>query len=114
MVFQIENQQEMIDEPRDDPEKAFIAVLYQMEIERVKYTLTRYLRTRLRKIEKSVLFIAQSDDMKRRLSPQELDFLKKYINAMASTILCVNCCFGKTAGLGVLLFEFNPHTLSHS
>lgn len=37
-----------------------------MEIDRVKFVLARYLRARLRKIEKRVLHIALNPDMRQR------------------------------------------------
>jgi hypothetical protein len=41
-------------------ERAFIRI-YQMELERVKYTLKAYLRARILKIETHLLYIVEKD-----------------------------------------------------
>lgn len=51
----VDEQQGIIDEAMEDPnEDAFTISLFQMEIDRVKYSLAKYLRVRLLKIEKCV------------------------------------------------------------
>ena len=45
-----------------------------MDIERVRYSLARYLRARLLKIEKQVDYIYQTPTIKDKLSPQEVNF----------------------------------------
>eukprot|EP00954_Amorphochlora_amoebiformis_P000602 47765-Amorphochlora_amoeboformis.AAC.2 len=49
-----------------------------MEIERINFILKSYLRTRLWKMEKHIIHILSTADMVARLSPQEVDFCKKY------------------------------------
>lgn len=51
--------------------------LFQMEIDRIKYGLVRYLRTRLRKIEKVISLIAARADLQALLSPKELTYAMK-------------------------------------
>lgn len=55
---------------RASPEEAFSASLYQMELERLRYSLSKYLRTRLRKVERDALHVLSSaeEDMQGRLS----------------------------------------------
>jgi hypothetical protein len=46
------NQEEVLEDIEQTSDQAFSANLYQMEIERIKFSLAKYLRTRLLKIEK--------------------------------------------------------------
>lgn len=62
---------------RGSAEESFTASLYQMDIERIRYTLARYLRTRLLKIERNLDFIINSDEMMERLSNAERVFATK-------------------------------------
>ena len=55
MLEQIRNQQEYIDAINDDREalteqKSLVNKLYQMEIDRLRYMVASYLRTRLHKV----------------------------------------------------------------
>lgn len=58
----------------------FTISLYQMDIERVKYSLSRYLRSRLIKIESQVQYIQRYGHVKNRLSEQEKIFVDKLEN----------------------------------
>ena len=49
--------------------------LYEMEIERIRYLIARYLRTRIIKIETSLHFIDSHIDTKDRLSFEEKEFV---------------------------------------
>lgn len=55
---------------RGSPEEAFSASLYQMELDRLRYSLSKYLRTRLRKVERDALYVLASGptEMEGRLS----------------------------------------------
>ncbi|CAN0556104.1 unnamed protein product, partial [Ectocarpus sp. 8 AP-2014] len=55
---------------RASPEEAFSASLYQMELDRLRYSLSKYLRTRLRKVERDALHVLATVDgeMQGRLS----------------------------------------------
>jgi hypothetical protein len=55
----------------------FVVTLYQMDIERVRYALARYYRTRLLKIEKDVVHIMSNIDLTDRLCASEKDFATK-------------------------------------
>lgn len=57
---------------RSSKEEAFSASLYQMELDRLRYSLSKYLRTRLRKVEKDALHVlASGDEMDGRLSERQ-------------------------------------------
>lgn len=75
---------------KDDVDVAFKLVLYQQEIERAKYVLRSYLRTRIAKIEEQAFFIVESDVMKERLSPLEVDYLEAY-SAILESHLTESC-----------------------
>lgn len=47
---------------RASPEEAFSASLYQMELDRLRYSLSKYLRTRLRKVERDALHVLASSE----------------------------------------------------
>jgi|SaaInlStandDraft_5_1057022.scaffolds.fasta_scaffold108520_1 GINS complex subunit 4 len=81
----IVHQQKMVDEAMEDAERSadekFAASMYQMEIDRIKYLVGAYLRTRLRKIQLFPAHILKSD-LKSRLSRAELKFLSTYVRLM--------------------------------
>ena len=56
---------------RGSPDESFTAHLYQMDIERIRYSLTRYYRIRIIKIEKYIDYIVNNDEMMNRLSYEE-------------------------------------------
>jgi GINS complex subunit 4 len=70
------NQQNIISDPEVfQEEQYFTTTLYQMDIERTRYSVTRYLRTRLLKIEKNLEYILTNDQaLKDNLSMRELKF----------------------------------------
>lgn len=55
----------------------FVVSLYQMDIERVRYSLARYFRTRLLKIERNLEYILSNIDVMDRLSMSEKEFATK-------------------------------------
>lgn len=67
-------------------EDSFTASLYQMDIERIRYTIARYLRTRVLKIERNLDFIINSKDMMERLSDAEKVFATKLYGARGAYI----------------------------
>ncbi|CAI5740791.1 unnamed protein product [Hyaloperonospora brassicae] len=84
MLEQIRNQQEYIDAINADREalteqKSLVNKLYQMEIDRLRYMVSSYLRTRLRKIEKFALLILDDAGLTQRLSVQERDFAQRFV-----------------------------------
>lgn len=62
---------------RASPEDAFSASLYQMELDRLRYSLSKYLRTRLRKVERDALHVLATADgeMQGRLSDRYVPIL---------------------------------------
>ncbi|KNC85067.1 hypothetical protein SARC_02728 [Sphaeroforma arctica JP610] len=56
----------------------FIAQLYMKEIERLRYLVSSYLRTRLWKIEEHALYILQNETLRNRLSDKEFEVAQKY------------------------------------
>lgn len=59
---------------KKDPDVVFRSTLYLMDIERVRFSLSRYLRTRLKKIELQFEYILSNLDAVERLSDQEKEF----------------------------------------
>jgi hypothetical protein len=55
----------------DNRDIYWVATLYQMDIERVRYSLARYLRTRVLKIEKYLEYVISNTDIYDRLSTEE-------------------------------------------
>eukprot|EP01116_Phalansterium_solitarium_P015243 TRINITY_DN33555_c0_g1_i1.p1 TRINITY_DN33555_c0_g1~~TRINITY_DN33555_c0_g1_i1.p1 ORF type:complete len:206 (+),score=30.78 TRINITY_DN33555_c0_g1_i1:131-748(+) len=55
-----------------------ISTLYEMETERIKYTLRAYLRARLAKIHKFYLFLSKNEQEQAKLSSLEQGFLDHY------------------------------------
>ncbi|CEG44013.1 hypothetical protein L915_10086 [Plasmopara halstedii] len=83
MVEQIRNQQEYVDSVNEDraqrtEETSFVNKLYQMEIDRLRYIVSSYLRTRLRKIENFVFHILEDEELIQRLSVKERDFAQQF------------------------------------
>lgn len=63
-----------LDDPDEQEKRHFTSTLYLMEYERIKYSLTRYLRARILKIEDSLDYILANPDMRDRLSYAEKQF----------------------------------------
>lgn len=76
----------MIDEVLEaaDENQYFAVNLYQMDIERVRYSLARYLRARLLKLDAQVEHVVGNHDLRDRLSPQ---VLSRIVNQLLHTIL---------------------------
>ncbi|XP_062514068.1 DNA replication complex GINS protein SLD5-like [Corticium candelabrum] len=67
----------------------FVASLHQLEVERIRYLLASYLRTRLKKIEQYVFSLLEEEDRRSdeqpcRLSSEELTYAKEYCNNVES------------------------------
>mmetsp|Transcript_16643 Transcript_16643/g.28168 ORF Transcript_16643/g.28168 Transcript_16643/m.28168 type:complete len:226 (-) Transcript_16643:529-1206(-) len=79
---QLKDQQATIDDKVEEgiEQEYFIISLYQMDIERVRYSLARYLRTRLLKIERNLEYILSNIDIMDRLSTEEKTFASKLNN----------------------------------
>ncbi|RLN47187.1 hypothetical protein BBJ29_004781 [Phytophthora kernoviae] len=91
MLDQIRNQQEYVDsvyEDRDQltEERSFVSKLYQMEIDRLRYMVSSYLRTRLRKIEKFAIHILGDAVQIESLSVKERNFAKQFVMIFESHV----------------------------
>lgn len=62
--------------------KAFFSNLLQMELDRVKFIIRSYLRTRLTKIQKYAFYILQTPEQRQLLSSEEYEFLKGYVTLL--------------------------------
>jgi hypothetical protein len=64
----------------------FRRIVHKMELERIKYTINHYLRSRLQKIEQFGSFLLAEDENreldKKRLSSHEKEFAEAYTNLM--------------------------------
>eukprot|EP01135_Chromosphaera_perkinsii_P005524 Nk52_evm73s352 gene=Nk52_evmTU73s352 len=79
MSEQIENQALSIEDgAKENINNAFIANLYEMELERLRFILRSYLRVRLWKIEKNITYILSNLEQRRCLSPAEESYAKNY------------------------------------
>ena len=65
----------------ENSDENFTSNLYQMDIERIRYSIARYLRTRLLKIENNLDFLIQHPDIfQNRLSENEQTFALSLYN----------------------------------
>jgi len=64
----------------------YVRGLYQLDIDRIKFVMTSYLRTRLGKVQRWFRFIETNSEMKSRLSPSERTFLEDYSRAQKSLL----------------------------
>ncbi|KAM3582810.1 DNA replication complex GINS protein SLD5 [Umbelopsis sp. WA50703] len=56
----------------------FRSMLYQTEMERIKFIIRNYLRTRLYKIEKYTTHLLNRPDVRERLSDKEIEYAQSY------------------------------------
>ncbi|KAH7923223.1 GINS complex, Sld5 component, partial [Leucogyrophana mollusca] len=82
LLDHIRSQSETVQLLRTDPssseEEHFRIMLVQTEVERVKFIVRSYLRTRLFKIEKFARFIMTSPEVQQRLSESETDHARRF------------------------------------
>ncbi|KAI8597620.1 hypothetical protein EDD21DRAFT_384998 [Dissophora ornata] len=82
LLEKIEYQTGIIDElDSGNDTSMIISILYQTELERVKFVLRSYLRTRISKIEKFCQYILADASSKRRLSRAEVLYAENYAKA---------------------------------
>ncbi|KAF9971517.1 GINS complex subunit [Modicella reniformis] len=82
LLSKIGDQMSVIDElDSGNDTSMIISILYQTELERVKFVLRSYLRTRISKIEKHCEFILADPASKRRLSRAEIMYAENYSRA---------------------------------
>ncbi|KAI7892872.1 uncharacterized protein EV154DRAFT_503244 [Mucor mucedo] len=75
LIDAIEKQAEYIMDKVDDK---LMIMIFQTEIERIKYLIKSYLRTRLFKMEKYSLYILRRPDLQELLSSQEIIYVRRY------------------------------------
>ncbi|THG97396.1 hypothetical protein EW026_g4591 [Hermanssonia centrifuga] len=64
-------------DPDSSEEEHFRIILVQTEVERVKFVIRSYIRTRIHKIEKYAQYISATPDMHERLSQGELEHAQR-------------------------------------
>ncbi|KAG0270029.1 GINS complex subunit [Actinomortierella ambigua] len=80
LLDKIDQQLGVIDDLDEGNDSAIILlIIYQTELERVKYVLRGYLRARISKIERFGQYLLESNEMKSRLSPAEQTYVESYI-----------------------------------
>ncbi|KZT20692.1 GINS complex Sld5 component [Neolentinus lepideus HHB14362 ss-1] len=88
LLDHIRKQNETVQLLRADPdsseEEHFRIMLAQTEIERVKFIVRSYVRTRLYKIEKYARFIVANPEIQERLSATELEHARRFAHLMES------------------------------
>lgn len=82
LLDHIRSQSETVQLLRSDPssseEEHFRIMLVQTEVERVKFIVRSYLRTRLFKIEKHARYIMTNPEVQQRLSQSEVDHARRF------------------------------------
>jgi GINS complex subunit 4 len=79
----IKEQQDLVDQLSANESSKIAADLMQLEIDRIQYVLTSYLRTRLLKIQRFVMHVLTNEAVLERLSPAEFAFASKYVDVVA-------------------------------
>eukprot|EP00611_Tribonema_gayanum_P014925 TRINITY_DN26492_c0_g1_i1.p1 TRINITY_DN26492_c0_g1~~TRINITY_DN26492_c0_g1_i1.p1 ORF type:complete len:243 (-),score=68.71 TRINITY_DN26492_c0_g1_i1:14-742(-) len=86
MLEQLTSVQAILDDYKSSgPDEMYTASLYQMELNRIRFGVTKYLRTRVHKIERDVFYIlSNTKEMlsSGRLSDQELTYAKVYCDLL--------------------------------
>eukprot|EP00898_Chlorokybus_atmophyticus_P000458 jgi/Chlat1/1412/Chrsp12S01986 len=87
LLRDVTEQEEWLDENRPgDAATELASLLQMMDVNRTRYLLRSYLRTRLAKIERHVLFTLKSDQLWNRLSEEEQQFARSYTDVMESAL----------------------------
>ncbi|KAL1923930.1 uncharacterized protein VTP21DRAFT_6965 [Calcarisporiella thermophila] len=74
----IDKQSELVSEMFEDPTRRFECVIYQTEMERIRWLIRSYLRTRLHKIERYATHILNDPESFSRLSDEEREYVEQY------------------------------------
>lgn len=81
MLSQVAHMEEQM---KDLDKNDFRFVVHQMELERIRYIMSSYLRCRLQKIETFTQYIlnrdAEHDEADKRLSPEESKYAQEFAN----------------------------------
>ncbi|KAI8081464.1 uncharacterized protein BX664DRAFT_361624 [Halteromyces radiatus] len=79
LIDSLEEQSGLVtDEMASSIENKFMSMLYQTEMERIRYLVKSYLRTRLFKIEKYTLELLRNPDYTEIMSSQEIVYARRY------------------------------------
>ncbi|ORX46805.1 GINS complex, Sld5 component [Hesseltinella vesiculosa] len=79
LIERIEDQAGLVmDHMSSNLENKFISMLFQTEMERIRYLIKSYLRTRLHKIEKYTLELLRRPDYQELMSAQEIAYARRY------------------------------------
>lgn len=92
---------------------AVIALGYQMDIQRMRYLITAYLRTRLLKIQRWAAHISADVDVLARLSPEERSFARGFVAArmshlQASVLLLLPATYRPLVGVEPAVLDGPP------
>jgi GINS complex subunit 4 len=77
----ISRQEQLVEDFEQEHDKALTRMIRFAELNRINFTLRSYLRKRLNKIEAFAIHFYIKEDLSSRLSPQELEYAKEYIDA---------------------------------
>lgn len=77
LVSRLDESQDKLNTAVESLDQLFETQIYQLDLDRVKYLISNYLRTRLLKIQTFAIKIAENSDYQ-MLSNKELDFVMKY------------------------------------
>lgn len=89
-----------------------MAHILQLEVDRIRFSLTSYLKVRLRKIEKHARFIDNTPELHIRLSTAELNHLKVWKRAEKKRELTfVSCAFVSCRHISILPVSFSSINL---
>ncbi|KAF8530065.1 GINS complex Sld5 component [Hysterangium stoloniferum] len=82
VLDRIREQADLVQQLRADPDisedEHFQIILVQTEVERIRFIVRSYIRSRIHKIEKYAHYILEDQDMQRRLSAMELNHAQSY------------------------------------
>ncbi|KAF9384161.1 GINS complex subunit [Podila verticillata] len=88
LVANCDDQQAVIDElDSGNDASIIISILYQTELERIKFVLRSYLRTRISKIERYCQFILKDLSSRRKLSKGEISYAERKLNMVSEPSL---------------------------
>ena len=78
IIVRLEEKQEFINSaPAENFDEQFDGIVYQLDLDRLKYLVSNYLRTRMLKIQALCMSIVLNDQSE-MLSQKEFEFLNKY------------------------------------
>lgn len=79
-------QDHVIQEAEASPEKELLRTIITVEVTRVRYMLRSYLRTRLLKIERYVMYCLDNENVRSRLSSLEDEYAQQYVRLVVGVL----------------------------